>query len=274
MVILLRFNILIFNFVRLKANDMKKQKSILVPLLLLGTMVACSGESNEDTEQHVITDSNVSFDQKADSLATCITDCLMSLQYEDISAEEEAHLLMMREEELMAQEVYAYLYSLYKVPVFKNISRSENTHTLTVKVLLDKYNIPDPALDHEVGVFRDVGIQELYNDLTVQGGQSFLDALIAGITIEDLDIYDLEVCLEDVDNADIELVFKNLSKGSRNHMRAFNGHLEHQGHSYAPQYISQAYFREIINSPWETGNGICQSCHLVRKTGTAVSGTE
>ena len=38
----------------------------------------------------------------------------------------------------------------------------------------------------------DQELQELYNTLTAVGNQSFLDALIVGETIEDLDIYDLE----------------------------------------------------------------------------------
>ncbi|MBE9484880.1 MAG: DUF2202 domain-containing protein [Bacteroidetes bacterium] len=189
-----------------------------------------------------------------------MTDCLMSLPYEDISPEEEAHLILMREEEILAQEVYEYLYTLYSIPVFNNISKSENVHTLTIKVLLDKYGIDDPAAGHQTGIFQNQELQELYNTLTALGSQSFLDALIVGETIEDLDIYDLEACLEDVDNIDVELVFNNLCKGSRNHMRAFYGHLSNQGYTYAPQYISQEYYDDIVNSSWEIGNGICMYC--------------
>ena len=43
-------------------------------------------------------------------------------------------------------------------------------------------------------------------------------------------------------------------------MRAFNGHLSNQGHTYIPQYIGQEYFDEIVNSPWEIGNGISTYC--------------
>jgi len=245
---------------------MKVKHFIYLLTFLFMTVFAWSCEDDAQIPENKAENPGVANSIKTDSLAPCITECLVSLDYQEISPEEEAHLILMREEELMAQEVYAYLYSLYNIPVFNNISRSENTHTLTVKVLLDKYNIADPALGHEVGVFHDQEIQELYNNLTEQGSQSFLDALIVGITIEDLDIYDLEVCLGDVDNTDIDLVFTNLSKGSRNHMRAFYGHLDNQGFTYAPQYITQAYFDDIVNSPWETGNGICQSCHMLKRT--------
>lgn len=239
---------------------MKKIKNISLGLLIMAGMITISCEnkdalSNINTAEQ--TDNSIKSD---DSLAPCIHDCLMSLPYQDVSAEEEDHLVLMREEELMAKEVYEYLYSLYTLPVFNNISNSETSHTLTIKCLLDKYEIPDPAEGHQAGVFQNPDIQALYNSLTAQGSQSLLEALIVGITIEDLDIYDLETCMEDVDNTDIGLVFSNLTKGSRNHMRAFNGHLGNQGYTYTPQYISQEYFDEIVNSPWEVGNGICMYC--------------
>jgi len=45
--------------------------------------------------------------------------------------------------------------------------------------------------------------------------------LIVGITIEDLDIKDLQEKLKITDNNDVKMVFENLMKGSRNHMRSF-----------------------------------------------------
>jgi hypothetical protein len=193
-------------------------------------------------------------------MPSCIKDCLMALAYEHISVDEKAHLLLMREEELMAQEVYEYLYSLYPVPVFNNISKSERIHTMTIKILLDKYHIDDPAKNHVSGVFRNPDIQQLYDSLTNMGSHSLLEALIVGISIEDLDIADLQSCLQDVDNTDIRLVFENLNKGSRNHMRAFNKQLSRRDYSYIPQYITPSEYETIINSAWERGNGLCTQC--------------
>ena len=245
---------------------MKTISSTFISILILMTIFALGCENKEDVTSNVASSDAQQGKDKSDSLAPCITDCLMSLPYEDISPEEEAHLVLMREEEILAQEVYEYLYTLYSIPVFNNISKSENVHTLTIKVLLDKYGIDDPAAGHQTGIFQNQELQELYNTLTALGNQSFLDALIVGETIEDLDIYDLEVCLEDVDNIDIELVFNNLCKGSRNHMRAFYGHLSNQGYTYVPQYISQEYYDDIVNSSWEIGNGICMYCAGVGTT--------
>ncbi|MGE0071287.1 MAG: DUF2202 domain-containing protein, partial [Thiomonas sp.] len=42
-------------------------------------------------------------------------------------------------------------------------------------------------------------------------------------------------------------------KGSRNHLRSFVSQLTAAGVSYTPQYITQAEFDAIINSPKETG---------------------
>ncbi len=245
---------------------MKTISSTFISILILMTIFALGCENKEDVTSNVASSDAQQGKDKSDSLAPCITDCLMSLPYEDISPEEEAHLVLMREEEILAQEVYEYLSTLYSIPVFNNISKSENVHTLTIKVLLDKYGIDDPAAGHQTGIFQNQELQELYNTLTALGNQSFLDALIVGETIEDLDIYDLEVCLEDVDNIDIELVFNNLCKGSRNHMRAFYGHLSNQGYTYVPQYISQEYYDDIVNSSWEIGNGICMYCAGVGTT--------
>ena len=245
---------------------MKTISSTFISILILMTIFALGCENKEDVTSNVASSDAQQGKDKSDSLAPCITDCLMSLPYEDISPEEEAHLVLMREEEILAQEVYEYLYTLYSIPVFNNISKSENVHTLTIKVLLDKYGIDDPAAGHQTGIFQNQELQELYNTLTAMGSQSFLDALIVGETIEDLDIYDLEACLEDVDNIDIELVFNNLCKGSRNHMRAFYGHLSNQGYTYVPQYISQEYYDDIVNSSWEIGNGICMYCAGVGTT--------
>jgi len=52
------------------------------------------------------------------------------------------------------------------------------------------------------------------------------------------------------------LVFENL-EGSRNHLRVFNRQLESIGITYAPVYISQEEYDQIISTPMETGTGSC-----------------
>lgn len=181
--------------------------------------------------------------------------CINSFPLEPLSATEISSINAMREEELLAKDVYSALYVLYHMPVFNNISKSENQHTGAIKVLMDKYDLPDIAANHVAGVFSDPGIQALYNTLLTQGSTSLNDGLTVGATIEDLDIQDLvDHIANDVDNADILFVYNELQKGSRNHLRSFYKLLELRGITYAPQYISEEYFTQIISSPHEIGS--------------------
>lgn len=167
---------------------------------------------------------------------------------------EKAGLLFMREEEKLAHDVYVTLSEKWNMPVFQNIPNSEQTHTDAVKFLLDRYGLTDPATGKAVGVFADEALQKLYDQLVEKGNQSLANALTVGATIEDLDIVDLQTRLAQTDNTDIQMVYQNLMKGSRNHLRAFTKSLTSQaGAAYTPQYLSQAAFDEIVNAPVERG---------------------
>ncbi|ABR56472.1 conserved hypothetical protein [Methanococcus aeolicus Nankai-3] len=178
-----------------------------------------------------------------------------ALPQQSISEEEKEGLIEMREEEKLARDVYLTLYDKWKLQIFKNIANSEQTHTDSVKYLLEKYNIPDPVESEEVGKFSNPKFEELYNNLVEKGSQSAVDALIVGATIEDLDIADLENWISKTDNEDIKLVYENLMKGSRNHMRAFVRMLDSYGANYTPQYISSEEYEQILSSSMERGGG-------------------
>ena len=185
---------------------------------------------------------------------TGVSGVITSLPYEELSLEEELGLIKMREEEKLARDVYATLYDIWKKPVFKNISQSEQRHMNAVKVLIDKYGLVDPVSDPTVGIFTDPEFTALYIALVDQGSASLVDALIVGATIEDLDIYDLQEFLAQTDNKDITAVYENLLRGSRNHLRAFTYLLSLNGETYKAQYISQEELEAIITSPRETGS--------------------
>jgi len=104
-----------------------------------------------------------------------------------------------------------------------------------------------------VGVFANTKFTNLYNELVATGRSSLIDALTVGATIEDLDIIDLEKALAQTDNQDVQFVYQNLSKGSRNHLRAFVRLLHRNGVSYTPRYLNRAVYQAIINSPKEVG---------------------
>ncbi len=166
---------------------------------------------------------------------------------------EEDGLLQMREEEKLARDVYITLGKKWSLPLFSNISQSEQTHTDAIKILLDRYIISDPVSDNTVGVFRSQTFQKLYDDFVAKGSKSLVDALIVGATVEDLDIFDLENLMNQTDKQDILVTYSNLQRGSRNHMRAFVKNINSRGGTYAPQYIPKNEFNIIVSSLQERG---------------------
>ena len=171
-----------------------------------------------------------------------------------LSQEEINGLLLMREEEKFAHDIYTALGSKWGTRIFSNIASSELTHADAVKTLLDRYAIPDPALGNASGVYKSVTLQKLYDELLAKGQRSLQDALIVGATVEDLDIRDLDVLTQGTDKQDILITYRNLQKGSRNHLRAFVKNLASGGYQYVPQYISQAAFSAIVESSQERGS--------------------
>ena len=185
--------------------------------------------------------------------ASCQTS-LASLPVEDLSDFEKDSLVLLRQEEKLARDVYLTLGEKYDLPVFTNIARSEQRHLESMGELLERYGLADPVAEDERGRFASSELQELYDELVAQGGRSEVDALLVGATIEDLDIHDLEKALAGgVDNQDIVMVYRNLAKGSRNHMRAFTTQLTARGAAYEAQYITQADLETIVGSDWERG---------------------
>jgi len=235
-------------------------KMLLLIIAMIGSMqlVSCSKDTSEN---YVAADDETAAlieKSSSGSHASWLGSCISSLPLEDLSAAEIEALTFMREEELLAKDVYVLFSSMYNMPIFTNISLSETQHALAVKRLLLRYNLPDPAENHVAGEFENQDLQALYTSLTALGSTSLVDALTVGAIIEDMDINDLHTHIAtDIDNLDILYVFGNLEKGSRNHLRVFYKHLKAKGVIYEPQYISQEYFDAIISSPHEAGRNVC-----------------
>jgi hypothetical protein len=172
-----------------------------------------------------------------------------------LTGAESEGLLYMREEEKLARDVYLTLYDAWGLPIFQNIARSEAAHMAAVGTLLDRYGLADPAAA-EIGVFTDPTLQELYDKLVAQGRRSPAEALRVGAAIEEIDILDLQARLAQSENADIDLVYGNLLKGSSNHLRAFTSTLARQsGESYQPQYLDRDSYESIVNAGRDQGQG-------------------
>jgi hypothetical protein len=215
---------------------MKKVRSLTIPLLALlipMTTVLAGGDRGR---------------------TPCgIGETVMNLPAQEMDAGEESDLLHMREEEKLARDVYRALDEIWGMRIFRNIAAAEDTHMRAVLSLLEKYGITDPVGDNGEGEFVDPELQALFHELIAQGSESLNQALTVGATIEDLDIFDLAMAMERTDNEDILLVYQNLQKGSRNHLRSFVALLEANGIIYVPQFLSQGEYDTIIASARETG---------------------
>ena len=148
---------------------------------------------------------------------------MLDIPASDLSADEAASLLFMREEEKLARDVYNALYTTWGQQTFSNIASSEQMHMDEIKVLLDRYALTDPALD--AGQFTNPDLQALYTQLVAQGNLSLADALKVGAAIEEIDIRDLQTRMSQTDNADIQQAYTNLMNGSYSHLKAFTGTL-------------------------------------------------
>lgn len=177
-----------------------------------------------------------------------------AVQASALTEEEEAGILYIREEEKLARDVYLVLADRWGLSMFTTIAQSEVQHMEAMLGLIERYGLEDPAAGNDVGEFVDPSLQELYDDLTAQGLASLDGALTAGGYIEEFDVVDLEERIAQTDQADIQQVYDNLLRGSRNHLRSFVQEFERViGGTYEIQVLEQDVFDAIIASPIETG---------------------
>jgi hypothetical protein len=172
---------------------------------------------------------------------------ILALPASALSAQESTALVFMIEEEKLARDVYAGLYTTWKLPIFQNIAAAEQNHMDELALLLTRYNLTSPV--KTAGVFTDPKLQDLYNSLMVKGKTSLSAALKVGGAIEEIDILDLQTRATQSDNADILQAFTNLQNGSYNHLRAFSNTLANQsGETYAPQVMSASQYQAAQTS--------------------------
>lgn len=194
-----------------------------------------------------------------------LSSIIANLPKQELSDAEETGLILMREEEKLARDVYLTLYETWGLAIFPIIAESEERHMTAIKFLLDKYELDDPVTDLTVGEFTNPEIEALYNSLVEEGNKSLVDALYVGATIEDLDLKDLYGLIDETDNSDIKTVYQNLAKGSRNHLRAFVDQLSNYDVTYeAQRYLTKEEIDNIVSSPWEQG--------MVDEDGNSVTG--
>jgi hypothetical protein len=220
----------------MKSKELMGIRTIIFGLITFSLITACDVDNTapEPNETSV----NIGIDENE----------VETLPKEELSVGETDGLLLMREEEKLARDVYITLYNKWGLRVFGNISQSEQRHTNAVKALLDKYELDDPVVKDSIGVFTNTTLADLYGALTVSGDSSLISALKVGALIEEIDILDLQRELdENVDNQDITYVYERLLNGSYNHLRAFVRNLSRQGITYKPVKMTDEQYEKIIS---------------------------
>lgn len=225
------------------------KKIALIPLFISSLLVISSCSANDITTSNQVQEQNI--EGVTPISPDDVEEQLNSIDKTSISQTEIDSIIWMREEEKLAKDVYTTLGKVWGLNIFTNISTAEQSHTDSVKTLIDRYGLIDPITDETIGVFQNETFSKLYQELVKQGSISLVEALKVGALIEELDIKDLQE--RTTTTPDINLVFQNLERGSRNHLRAFTRQLSQQGETYVPIYISQSEFDEITSSEIESG---------------------
>ena len=214
-----------------------------VTFLLLMLCAGCMGQDTVSVpEEDYVTPLDV----------TALQETIGSTSLSALTEREQADILFMQEEEKLARDVYQILYDQWNLPVFATIGAAEQTHIDSVSVLVNRYGLSS-QMTETPGYFTDPTLQALYDDLVAEGSKSTTAALRVGALIEEVDIEDLNSAITRTDKEDIILVYENLRRGSRNHLRSFVQNLDRSGETYTPQVLSEKDYQVIISSSVETG---------------------
>ena len=225
------------------------RSTLSLALAAVLSLTACGGSDSVNAGPPMTVDANGVSTFNATALSAALT----ALPLEPLSTAEQDTLIYMREEEKLAHDVYAQFNTLYSgyTRVFGNISTSEATHTESIRQLLVRYSLTDPAATTAPGVFQNLTLQGLYTQLVATGSVSYVEGLKVGAAIEELDMVDINTALLQVDNQDIRLVYDNLLKGSRNHLRSYVNTLANRGVTYVPRYMAPADYTAIVTTAIE-----------------------
>ncbi|HDR90202.1 MAG TPA: DUF2202 domain-containing protein [Bacteroidetes bacterium] len=208
-------------------------KHLIIPLLLAGTLFSANGQEKQTTKNQA-----------------AVPPCLQPQntgQTASLSREEARSLILLREEEKLARDVYRFFHSRHSWRPFANIAGSEQAHMDAILYLLERYDLEDPAAHTSEGEFINRQWKTLYMELTARGKDDPLEALRAAALIEETDIADLQEALDGfAENPDVIRVYANLLRASKNHLRTFVRLLEWRNETYSPVILSAEEFHRIM----------------------------
>lgn len=138
-----------------------------------------------------------------------------------LTAAQRATLAGMAEEEKLAGDLYDAFADRYDAVVFARIARAEDQHLAAVRVLLDRYDVPDPTAGKAAGRFADPAVQATYDRLLAEGATGLQAALDVGETVERTDIAALRSASSRLTAPDVQQVYGRLLAASQRHLTAF-----------------------------------------------------
>lgn len=237
---------------------MKKTLFLILPLVAVLILSGCSltEKKSAKSEEEKPTNSKllqVDAEGNTNVDSAALHEVLVAQEGVELSDEEIAGVKFMYEEEKLAKDVYRALFAKWDLQSFDNISQSEATHQAAVRSIADAYGVKMDDVSDVDGQFNSEELQELHDELITKGNISLIEALKVGAAIEEIDILDLEKYINATTNEDIILVYKNLQRGSRNHLRAFVRNMEKNGEQYQAQYMETERYQEVVSGDVERG---------------------
>ncbi len=171
----------------------------------------------------------------------------VNMPKEDLSLAEKTWMTKIALEEKMAYDFYYMMFNKWNEPAFMRIMNAELRHKTLMVRMLEKYGLSNPIDDSKIGQYTDNGLQRTYNSLLSKGNQSLKDAMIAAAGLEEQDYMDLQQALDTTDNADLRLAFRQMKRGSANHLRAMVFQLKNlYDYDYEPQHLDKSTFDSLM----------------------------
>lgn len=139
-----------------------------------------------------------------------------------LTDEQKDMLFFIYQGEKVARDVYITLGKVHKdESTFALMQFEEQRHLDCARELCDIYGVETSKVNEDaVGEFDSLVLQTLYDECTLKGEGSLLDALEVGEFIESTDIEDLEQASIGMPN-DIVDVYNNLKRRNISHLGAF-----------------------------------------------------
>lgn len=160
---------------------------------------------------------------------------------------DEESLQYLYESLLMVGEIFRNSYEKWGIPEFNDASRKEFSSLDTIRTIMDKYKLKNPAVNHHPGIYFNPEIQLWHNENLSNAITSYDDALSTALRIEEKILYDIQQhSTKGTQNNDLRILYTKLYTGAANHLKRFYPLLMNRGSSYSPEYLSQAEFEKLL----------------------------